>query len=189
MTTEARRGDGGAGRDAGTMSLAEGLRLAAAAQATQMPPQTVAQAAMAALRQRAAQRLLQPQPGGLPAAAPQRPLWRALAWGSAFTAFAAFAGVAGLTVLLLVMSGAPPAFAPQQAAFEASDFVPLLPPSAWPADTAGRATPAYLVRTELPSERLAALGLPFDPTRAGERRPAELLVHPSGEVLAVRLTR
>ena len=46
---------------------------------------------------------------------------------------------------------------------------------------------AWLVRTELPRERLALLGLPFDPTRAGERVPAELLLNPNGEVLAVRI--
>ena len=33
---------------------------------------------------------------------------------------------------------------------------------------------------------LAALGLPFDATRAGESVRAELLVRPSGQVLAVR---
>lgn len=46
---------------------------------------------------------------------------------------------------------------------------------------------AWLVRTELPRERLALLGLPFDPARAGERVPAELLLNPNGEVLAVRI--
>jgi hypothetical protein len=51
------------------------------------------------------------------------------------------------------------------------------------------AAPAWVVRTELPRERLAALGLPYDPARAGEMVHAELLMHPSGDVLAVRLTR
>ena len=46
---------------------------------------------------------------------------------------------------------------------------------------------AWLVRTELPRERLGLLGLPFDPARAGDRVPAELLLNPSGEVLAVRI--
>jgi hypothetical protein len=46
---------------------------------------------------------------------------------------------------------------------------------------------AWLVSTELPRERLAALGLPYDPSRAAERVRAELLVHASGDVLAVRL--
>jgi hypothetical protein len=47
----------------------------------------------------------------------------------------------------------------------------------------------WIVTTELPHARLAALGLPYDPARAGERVPAELLMHSSGEVLAVRLDR
>jgi hypothetical protein len=51
------------------------------------------------------------------------------------------------------------------------------------------AAPAWVVRTEVPRERLAALGLPYDPARAGEMVHAELLMHPSGDVLAVRLTR
>jgi hypothetical protein len=45
----------------------------------------------------------------------------------------------------------------------------------------------WRVSTELPRERLAALGLPYDPSRAGERVRAELLVHASGDVLAVRV--
>ena len=52
----------------------------------------------------------------------------------------------------------------------------------WPAGE----TQAWLVRTEMPEERLAALGLPYDPARAGESVRADLLMHPSGEVLAVR---
>jgi hypothetical protein len=47
----------------------------------------------------------------------------------------------------------------------------------------------WLVTTELPHSRLAALGLPYDPARAGERVSAQLLMHGSGEVLAVRLNR
>lgn len=47
--------------------------------------------------------------------------------------------------------------------------------------------PPWVVATELPRERLAAFGLPFDPARAGESVRAELLMHPAGEVLAVRI--
>jgi len=74
----------------------------------------------------------------------------------------------------------------------ASGFMPLAPAERWPqvARDARGAGPAWLVATELPRERLAALGLPYDPARAGERVPAELLLHPvTGEVLAVRLLR
>jgi hypothetical protein len=45
------------------------------------------------------------------------------------------------------------------------------------------------VSTELPHSRLAVLGLPYDPARAGERVPAQFLMHSSGEVLAVRVNR
>jgi hypothetical protein len=61
-------------------------------------------------------------------------------------------------------------------------FVPVAPPERWPRDAA----PAWLVRTELQGERLAAMGLPYDPAHAGDSVRAELLLHPSGEVLAVR---
>ena len=48
---------------------------------------------------------------------------------------------------------------------------------------------AWVVPTELPSESLAAMGLPYDPARAGQPVRAELLVHASGDVLAVRFVR
>ena len=173
----------------GTMSLAEALRLAADHAPAQLPPPAVAAAAQAALRQRMALEAARAAQATGTAATPSSrgTLSRLWAWSGAA---AVFASVAIASVLLLVLAGAPaPSFAPQQAAFEASDFVPLLPPERWPADTASGASPAFLVRTELPGQRLAALGLPFDPAHAGDRRPAELLVHPSGEVLAVRLVR
>ena len=58
-----------------------------------------------------------------------------------------------------------------------------------PASDLSRADAAWLVSAELPSERLAALGLPYDPARAGETVRADLLVHRSGDVLAVRVVR
>ncbi|RQP24199.1 hypothetical protein [Piscinibacter terrae] len=48
---------------------------------------------------------------------------------------------------------------------------------------------AWVVPTELPSESLAAMGLPYDPASAGQTVRAELLVHASGDVLAVRFVR
>ena len=63
-----------------------------------------------------------------------------------------------------------------------SGFVPVVPTERWPSED----TAAWLVSTELQRDRLAALGLPFDPARAGESVRAELLVRPSGQVLAVR---
>lgn len=71
-----------------------------------------------------------------------------------------------------------------------SGFLPVAPPERFAELWHGGAlaAPAWVVRTELPRERLAAFGLPYDPARAGEPVRAELLMHPAGDVLAVRLT-
>ena len=45
----------------------------------------------------------------------------------------------------------------------------------------------WLVAAELPQQQLAAMGLPFDPARAGERVPTQVLLRANGELLAVRL--
>ena len=71
----------------------------------------------------------------------------------------------------------------------ASDFLPLAAADRWTQLGRDGADAAWLVTTELPSERLASLGLPYDPSRAGDNVRAELLLHPSGEVLAVRFLR
>ena len=44
-----------------------------------------------------------------------------------------------------------------------------------------------VVQTELARAELAAYGLPFDPSRAAERVPVELLLDAQGEVVALRL--
>jgi len=69
-----------------------------------------------------------------------------------------------------------------------SGFLPVAPLEQW-ARPDGGADAAWLVNTELPNDQLAAFGLPFDPARAGETVRAQLLMRPSGEVLAVRLVR
>lgn len=46
---------------------------------------------------------------------------------------------------------------------------------------------AWVVHAELPRERLAEFGLPFDPSRAAEPVRAELLLRGDGDVLAVRV--
>jgi len=108
---------------------------------------------------------------------PPRPAWRRpLAWSGAATCAAVLFGSA-----LLMQRPQPVETAWPQA--RSSGFVPLLPVQAWGDG------PAWLVAAEMPSERLAALGLPYDPAHAGERVQAELLMHASGEVLAVRLVR
>lgn len=68
-----------------------------------------------------------------------------------------------------------------------SGFVPVAAAEQWRALDGGEATTAWLVPTELPRERLGLLGLPYDPARAGETVRAELLMHGSGLVLAVRV--
>jgi len=136
------------------------------------PPPAVHEAVMAALAQS-------------PRRGPGAPLrWaRLMAWSGAGTCAVVLAGSAWLMLrppALPGSSGLP------EAAGLAGAFVPLAPPERWPQ---GEAAPAWIVDAELPGERLAALGLPFDPSRAGEPVRAELLLHPSGEVLAVRFLR
>ena len=48
---------------------------------------------------------------------------------------------------------------------------------------------AWLVHTEMSRQQLVTLGLPFDPSRAAEFVPAEVLLRPNGELLAVRFVR
>lgn len=158
--------------------LADQLRQAATQLRSQTPPPAlqarVRDAAQAAWAQRVmlatAPLALAPNPHARTAAL------RWPAWG----------GVGALAVVLLgtaLLMLHPPDLASPVAAGDPSDFVRLAPPDRWPADTSA----AWLVSTELPSARLAALGLPFDPARAGDRLLAELLVASSGDVLAVRL--
>jgi len=140
-----------------------------------------------------------------PAAQTQRPAMPArspvLAWPTAA------AGIAVMLALLLVWAVGPGrpsvpsaptgtstpevSAGPVGRVPRASGFVPVASPEQFAELWQGgaQAAPAWVVRTELPRERLAALGLPYDPARAGEPVHAELLMHPSGDVLAVRLTR
>ena len=111
-------------------------------------------------------------PSAAPRPQPRRGVWL---WSGA----AAFATVL-VGSALLVLRPAPPLMVDDGLRFGA--FVRVAPAERWPAGE----SEAWLVATELPGERLAALGLPYDPSRAGESVRAELLMHPSGEVLAVR---
>jgi hypothetical protein len=113
---------------------------------------------------------------------PRRARWAALsAWSGALAC-----GVVLASSAWLMLHPRPPLPGAAGGTGIDSAFVPIAPPERWPA---GDAAPAWIVNAELPAERLAALGLPFDPTRAGEPVRAELLLHPSGEVLALRLAR
>lgn len=85
---------------------------------------------------------------------------------------------------------------PASAAAE-DEFIPVATPQRWrqivpqhsPAKQDPSAARAWVVAAELPAEQLARFGLPFDPARAAEPVRAELLLHSSGEVLAVRFDR
>lgn len=111
------------------------------------------------------------------------PRWlRRLAWGSG--ALGATAAVL-LTAMLLLD---PPGTQTAQAASAGSGFIPLVPEGELRAAlTASRGAAVWLQPAELPRERLALLGLPFDAARADETVRAELLMNPSGQVLAVRI--
>lgn len=118
------------------------------------------------------------------AAEAAEPRWlRRLAWGSG--ALGTAAAVLLSAVLLLDPPGSGHA-APLAGA--GSAFIPLVPDGEFRAAlAAGRSAAVWLQPTELPRERLALLGLPFDAARADEFVRAELMLNPSGQVLAVRL--
>lgn len=111
------------------------------------------------------------------------PRWlRRLAWGSG--ALGATAAVLLSAMLLLD----PPGTQLAHAATTGSGFIPLVPePEFRAALSAGRSAAVWLQPTELPRDRLALLGLPFDAARADEAVRAELMLNPSGQVLAVRI--
>jgi hypothetical protein len=114
---------------------------------------------------------------------PAEPRWfHRLVWGSG--ALGATAAVL-LTALLLLD---PPGSQSAQAAPAGSGFIPVVPEAQFRAALAtGQPTAVWLQPAELPRERLAWLGLPFDASRADETVRAELMVNPSGQVLAVRI--
>lgn len=129
---------------------------------------------------------LAPQTGRATTAGEPRWLWRLARAGS-------WAGAAAC--VLLLVGSAWLMFGPQHPARtvvdlnpRASDFLPLLPVDRW-SSAGAEASPAWVVSAEMPTERLAAMGLPYDPGRAGETVRAELLVRATGEVLAVRFVR
>jgi RNA polymerase sigma factor (sigma-70 family) len=107
-------------------------------------------------------------------------------------------GGAWLAGALLLLAGALLAFEPPQldgmgatprALADAADsgFLPLVSQEEWRRALADqRQSAVWLMPAELPRERLALLGLPFDTARADERVRAELMLHPSGQLLAVR---
>ncbi|WP_457421890.1 hypothetical protein [Roseateles sp. P5_E7] len=111
------------------------------------------------------------------------PRWlRRLAWGSG--ALGATAAVLLSAVLLLD----PPDNRAASVVAAGSGFIPLVPEREFRAAlAAGRSAAVWLQPAELPRERLALLGLPFDAARADEPVRAELMLNPLGQVLAVRI--
>lgn len=107
---------------------------------------------------------------------------RRLAWGGG--ALGAMAALVLSTVLLLD----PPGSRGEPVVIgTGSGFIPLVPEREFQlALTASRSAAVWLQPAELPRERLALLGLPFDAARADETVRAELMLHPSGQLLAVR---
>lgn len=113
------------------------------------------------------------------------PHWlRRLAWGAG--GLGATAAVLLCAVLLLDPPGS--AGTAHAAPLAGSGFIPLVPEREFRAAlTAERGAAVWLQPAELPRERLALLGLPFDAGRADEPVRAELMLNPSGQVLAVRI--
>ena len=147
--------------------------------------------------QRAAEDLNRQHPDAQPSAAiwaalasrPRRAS-RPLAWAGGGLALASFA------VAVVMLTTAPPiaeemAQMARRPTSNATAFLPLVNAERW--SQLVRETreqgPAWVVPTEIPRESLAAMGLPYDPARAGESVQAELLVQASGDVLAVRFVR
>ncbi|MBW8843629.1 MAG: hypothetical protein JF607_01470 [Burkholderiales bacterium] len=114
-----------------------------------------------------------------------RPHWlRRLAWG------AGGLGATAAALLCAVLLLDPPGSlnSAQAAPATGSGFIPLVPEGEFRAALAAeRSAAVWLQPTELPRERLALLGLPFDAARADEPVHAELMLNPSGQVLAVRI--
>jgi hypothetical protein len=111
--------------------------------------------------------------------------WRGPAWAAA---------CAALLALVVLMPSDPmdPAADPQagnaeQAWVRDARFVPVAGHEHWRSVAQAAPGQVWLVPAEMPRERLVALGLPYDPSRVGERVRAQLLVHASGDVLAVRV--
>ena len=164
------------------------LQATAADLGRQAPSAEQAAATLAAMQQAFA--------AGQHATLPTRSEKHRLRWRTLFVGAGAAACVAILlgAGLLLALPPSLDTTLSAQAGVPSSDFVPLVSSDRWAGylrDSGGatKSGAAWLVPTEIPSERLALLGLPYDPARAGERVRAELLMHESGDVLAVRIIR
>jgi hypothetical protein len=101
-------------------------------------------------------------------------------------------GALAVGLLLAAVLIGPPSSAPTSAPADVVDtgFMPLVSSSEWQRTLAEqRQAPVFLIPATLPRERLALMGLPFDAARADQPVQAELMLHPSGQLLAVRFVQ
>ncbi|MBH9553640.1 hypothetical protein [Inhella gelatinilytica] len=86
-----------------------------------------------------------------------------------------------LAALALALNLARPDTAPQPA----GDFWRLVSEEQWQ-QLARDDEPVWVVPADIPRERLALMGLPYDTSRAADTVRADLMMHRNGQVLAVR---
>lgn len=179
-------GAGAPSGDVARESLAQAVGRLRTAVSHCEPPASVRVATNAAFTQRSADGRAE----ALAGAAPVVPAGRWPRVGRAgWSAAACAALLIASTALLLTAPRDEPTAATLAGAAQAG-FIRVAPADRWPRPDPGSprsAAAAWLVAAELPRERLGEWGLPFDPTRAAEPVRAELLMRPSGEVLAVRV--
>ena len=135
------------------------------------------EAAAARVPVTAAPKTMRPRPG-------RRVLWPWWAAGAALACGLLLVTATRLMPLPGVDAAAGLSARSSTQAWRGDGFVPVVPVDRW---AVAGAEPAWLVPAELPAERLAAMGLPYDPGHAADRVRAQLLVRASGELLAVRL--
>lgn len=153
-------------QSARTVPLAAQLRRAALELAGEPAPPALAERIRATLRSKAR----------------RRSGWRT--W-TAWTAGSALGGACAALLAAIFWADAPAASGTSLAS---AGFVAVAGSEDW-REAAKRGGTAWLVATEMPQAKLAALGLPYDPARAGDSVRAQLLIHSSGDVLAVRVIR
>ncbi|MGL4575233.1 MAG: hypothetical protein ACRCV9_10635 [Burkholderiaceae bacterium] len=164
-------------------TLADALRQGRQTLAQQLPPAYVQSTVLAALPPRAAKRS---RPATLAGWIEERTLGWIISGGQVRQARIAslalivgvLAGGAALLVGQAAQSGA------RAATQVATSFMPLVG-----SERMGQQSLGWVVATDVPRASLSAMGLPYDPARAGDTVRAEMLVNPSGEVLAVRFVQ
>jgi hypothetical protein len=164
--------------DCRALTLAEALRRGRQTLAQQQPPAYVQSTVLAALPPSA----IRP-PANLVRWIEERTLGWIVSGGQvrqiriALLAIAAglLAGAAALLFGQAAQSGA------RVATQVATSFMPLVG-----SERMSKQNMGWLVATDVPRASLSSMGLPYDPARAGDTVRAEMLVNPSGEVLAVR---